>query len=200
MDFVRPFDSIFGTRGSLAVIRALIDLPPGLSVSARDLARRAGVSHPTVLSVVENLHTQGMIRARREPKRDSYSLNKDHLLARKLSELFEWESSLHRELTRVIKTEVKKIIPGVQLAVLFGSSVANGLIATSDIDLFLLVPKTDDLESREMQLQDAIQDRFGNRLSVITESVTRNEFIERSNRNPLWRRVLNEGQALIGTL
>lgn len=200
MDFTRPFDSILGTRGSLAVVRALIDLPSGLSVSARDLARRAGVSHPTVLSVVDNLHSQGLIRARREPKRDSYSLNNNHVLAGKLRELFEWESSLHVELARVIKTEVKKFIPGVQLAILFGSAVANELTATSDIDLFLLVPTTNDLEPREMQLEDAVRDRFGNRLSVISEAMSKNEFIQRANRNPLWRRIVKEGQPLIGSL
>lgn len=200
MDFDRPLDSVLGTRGSLAVLRALVDLPSGLSVSARELARRAGVSHPTVLSVVDKLHTQGLIKARREPKRDSYNLNLDHVLVGKLSELFEWESSLPGEMVRVIRTECRKLIPTVRLAVLFGSAVANGLKSNSDIDLFLLVPDTKDLESRLIQFQDVIQDRFGNRLSVISENLTKNEFLARSPRNPLWRRILEEGQPVVGDL
>lgn len=200
MDFNRPLNSVLGTRGSLAVLRALVDLPSGLSVSARDLARRAGVSHPTALSVVDRLHAQGLIKARREPKRDSYSLNLNHVLAGKLSELFAWERSLPGEMVRVIRAEVKKLIPKVRLAMLFGSAVANGLKSNSDIDLFLLAPDAKDLESRLVRLQDVIQDRFGNRLSVISENLSKNEFLERSPRNPLWRRILKEGQPLVGDL
>lgn len=200
MDFEQPLDSVLGTRGSLAVLRALVDLPSGLSVSARDLARRAGVSHPTVLSVVDKLHNQGLIRARREPKRDSYGLNDNHVLSAKLSEVFAWERSLPEELLKVLRIEVKNALPGVRLAMLFGSAVATGLTATSDIDLLLLVPKTHDVETRVMQLQDVIQERFGNRLSVLTEFITKNEFIKRSSRNPLWRRILKEGRPLIGSL
>jgi predicted nucleotidyltransferase len=184
----------------MAVTRALVGLPPGLSVSARDLARRAGVSHPTVLSVVDKLHGQGLIKARREPKRDAYSLNRNHVLAKKLSQLIEWEGSLHDEMVRVLKNEVRKNIPEARLAVLFGSAVANGLKSTSDIDLFLLVPGALDSESRVAKLQDVVRDRFGNRLSVISANLTKKEFLKRAPRNPLWRRILEEGRPLFGQL
>lgn len=200
MDFDQPLDSVLGSRGSMALIRALVDLPPGLSVSARDLARRAGVSHPTALSVADKLYAQGLISVRREPKRDAYSLNRDHVLADKLSELFEWEDSLRDALFGDITAEVRKLIPGVRLVVLFGSAVASTLKVTSDIDLFLLVPEAPDLEARMTQLEDVIRARFGNRLSVISSTLTKNEFVERAPRNPVWRRILAEGQQLVGDL
>lgn len=77
-----------------------------------------------------------------------------------------------------ITAEVRTLIPRVHLAVLFGSAVANTLSATSDIDLFLLVPGAPDLETRMTQLEDVIRARFGNRLSVVSSNLPRKSLLK----------------------
>lgn len=198
MEFDHPLNTVLGSKGSIAVLRALAALPPGLSVSARDLARRASLSHPTVLSVLDVLHDHGMVTVRREPKRDAYGMNREHVLSRKVIELFEWEAGLLTQLETFLTSEIKRRFPRTRLAILFGSIAEGRGSATSDVDLFLLTTKGPDLEEAVTELDEAVRMRFGNRAAVIVEDLPRGEFLRRASRNRLWDRILKTGIPLIG--
>ncbi len=48
MRLSNALDHIFAGRSRVRILRALDELPDGIAVSARELARRSGLSHPTV--------------------------------------------------------------------------------------------------------------------------------------------------------
>jgi len=51
----RPLDDLFERGSHVRVLRALHELPDGFRTSARELARRASVSHPTASRVLAAL-------------------------------------------------------------------------------------------------------------------------------------------------
>src|SRR2546428_6465928 len=98
MRLAYPLDDAFAGRSHVRVLRALDGLPDGLPVSARELARRSRLSHPTASKVLASLASQGIVLARRAPRTDAFELNREHVLVEKLRPIFEWERLLLREL------------------------------------------------------------------------------------------------------
>lgn len=200
MDLAKPLNGVLGRRGALEVMRALVSLPEGLSVSGRDLARRSSVSHPTVLSVAADLYQQGMLSVARQPKRDAYSLNRTHILSKKMVDLFSWEESLPEQVRAIVAQEIKRLVPSTRLALLYGSPAGETATATSDIDLFLLVPKSSWNEESGLELADAIRMRLGNQVSVIAEHLEKREFLQKSQRNRFWAQILKTGAPVVGNI
>lgn len=198
MDFVQTLDSVLGSRSLVAMLRALVALPRGFSVSARDLARRASISHPSALSALETLHEQGIVDVRREPKRNAYSLNREHVLSQKLVGLFEQEDELQAQLQTFLAGELRKRFPRLRLALLFGSAAEGLASASSDIDLFLLVQKNQNTEEAVLELGETVRRVFGNHMSVIVEDIPKTEFLKKARRNHLWSKILQTGTPLVG--
>src|SRR5712691_9343580 len=106
MRFDDPLDDIFQNRSHVRVLRALVALPEGIDASTREIARRAGVSHPTASTVLENLGRQGLVNVRRRVWADEYELNHEHEVVRRLESLFGWERRLLDALVRFLAREI----------------------------------------------------------------------------------------------
>ncbi|MGH2674514.1 MAG: MarR family transcriptional regulator, partial [Actinomycetota bacterium] len=59
--FAEPLDDALRSRGHVRVLRALARTPQEANVSARAIARRAGMSHPRVATVLADLARQGIV-------------------------------------------------------------------------------------------------------------------------------------------
>src|SRR3546814_87126 len=70
----------------------------GFVASGRELARRAGVTHPTALKALSLLVNIGLVTADRGLAGDAYDLNRNHLLAIHVASLFEAEAAIGVEL------------------------------------------------------------------------------------------------------
>ena len=202
MRLLHALDDVFTGRSAVRVLRALDELPDGLPVSARELARRSGLSHPTVSNVVASLIVQGVVLARRAPKADGFELNRQHALVEKLRPLFEWERQLLREFTAFTAGEIKKKAPMVSAAYLFGSAVRGQMSPASDIDLAVIVSHPAEAGPAEVALArvaDAVRVRYGNRLDVTIGSSPIDQ-LRRSGRagHQVWASGAREGIALFG--
>src|SRR5256885_1988119 len=93
-----PLDDLFNTKSHAKVLRALVELPEGLASSGRDIARRAGVSHPTATHVLDHLSEQGVVHVRRSVGSYRYQLNRQHLAYPELERLFRWERQVLADL------------------------------------------------------------------------------------------------------
>src|SRR5712692_2901452 len=102
-----PLDDIFASASHVKLLRALFALPPEMGTSGRDLARRAGVSHPRANEVLADLAEQGLVAVQRLPRTDLYRLNRRHALAEPLGKLFELEPKLKSELLSLVARELK---------------------------------------------------------------------------------------------
>lgn len=200
MRLLHALDDAFAGRSVVRVVRALNELPDGLSVSARELARRSGLSHPTVSSVLASLIEQGVVLARRAPRGDGFELNRRHALVEKLQPLFEWEGQLLREFAGFIATEIQRQAPQVSSAYLFGSAVRGQMSPGSDIDLAATVldPDTSRAEAALAEVADAVRVRYGNRLDV-TIGPSPIDQLQRPGRPGyrFWASVAKEGIALL---
>src|ERR1700688_5068038 len=136
-----PLDDIFASASHIRLLRALFALPTGMGSSGRDLARRAGVSHPRANAVLAGLAEQGLVAVQRLPRTDLYRLNRRHALAEPLGNLFELEPKLKFELLSFVATELKARKLPIKEARIFGSAARGAMGADSDVDLALVTSR-----------------------------------------------------------
>jgi predicted nucleotidyltransferase len=198
--FDDPLDDVFRGPGHVRVLRALTGLPAAFPVSGREIARRAGVSHTTALSVLGGLVAQGLVRVHRAHWGDGYELNNDHVLAGTVVEAFELEGSIRQIAIEFLSNEIRSHAPAVAAAYVFGSAAWGEMEPASDVDLAVICSRRDreDVETGMRRIAEAFRVRFGNELSVLIKTVPgpAAEFLAKGTtaRGPkLWARILREG-------
>lgn len=200
MELRAPLDQALRSRSHVRVLRALEALPRGFAVSAREVARRAGVSHPTASAVLASLRDQGLVVAQRAPHGAAIQLNRDHVLAAPLVALFDHERRSSDELVSLLREELRRHTDTVRAAYLFGSAARGELAPRGDIDLAVVSPgsREEEVRTRLEPVADAVRRRFGNEVSLVvaTSSV---ESLRRPGRpgRALWRRIVEEGIPLL---
>lgn len=192
-----PLDEVFRTGSSARVLRGLFELPEGFGVSARELARRSGVSHPTASDALASFVDQGLVRRRRSLRGDEYLLNREHILAGKLEELFDLERSLRGELVSFLADRIAGEAPDVEHAFLYGSAAWGETTVDSDLDVAVICHPAMALlvESQMERVAEAVRARFGNRVSVLVGTHVAMVSRVPSNRqgSRLWKRIFDEG-------
>ena len=200
MRMVSPLDDLFRNRSHVRVLRALDELPLGLAVSARDLGRRAGVSHPTASSVLASLVQQGVVRVRRTPGADFFELNRGHVLVESLDPLLDRERRLRDELVDFLRQQIEQHVASARTAFLFGSAARGEMTAASDIDVAIVVPPTEveRVEAEMVQVIEAVRTRFGNRLNHVVGTAPIGQ-LQRAGRpgHRLWAQIAEEGIPLL---
>jgi len=201
MRLVNGLDDIFAGRSTVRVLRALDELPDGLAVSARELARRSGLSHPTVSSVLAGLSEQGVVHARRALRGDAFELNRRHEVSERLRTLFDWERHLLREFVTFLEKQIRRKAPSISAAYLFGSAVRGDMTSASDVDLAVIVLNPADASGTSaalVEIAEAVRLRFGNRLDISMGLSSIDEL--QHPRRPgyrLWATVAREGIPVI---
>ena len=188
-----PLDDLFSNRSHVRVLRALHRLPRGFAASGRELARRAGIAHPTALRALALLVNIGVVMTDRGLGRDAYALNHDHLLAAHLATLFGAEAAIGEELVSFLRESLRVVGPKVQKATLFGSAVWGESTPDSDIDVAVSCSREDldEVESALRELGEVVHRRYGNRLSPLVYSRAR------SRKSGIWKRIDRDGIPLI---
>jgi predicted nucleotidyltransferase len=198
--FSRPLDDVFHARSNVRVLRAMDALPAEIDSSVREIARRAGVSHPTAASVLEGLRTQGLVVVRRTLFADEYRLNTTHIMAKQLHALFAGERRAATELVDTLRAEIGTRAPWVTEAIVFGSFVRSEMRPDSDIDLALIcLPGKVTRVKQEMEtISEATVTKFGNPLSAIIGTGSVQEMAQPGRRGyRLWRTIAKDGQRII---
>lgn len=196
MRFQDPLDGILRTKSHIRLLRELCRLPTGYGVSAREMARRSGISHPTASSVLTALTDEGLTRRQRAVRADSYKLNRDHVMTQGILSLFAWEESLRSELLSFLKAGLSGLSP-THKAFLFGSAARGEATGTSDIDLAVIGPDDDSLEAVIEGVSEAVHQRFGNRLNVLYGSPKDIRSGARGQPRAVWRQVVEDGIRII---
>lgn len=191
-----PLDDLFQSRSHVKVLRALDQLPTGIDVSIREVARRAGVSHPTASTVLEGLRLQGVVRARRTLLAVEYRLNEDHVAAQQLASLFRSEKDSLHDVLSFLAMEISRRAPWVDGAYLFGSAARADMRPDSDLDVALISSskRANRLQVVMDELSDLSASRFGNRIQATIGTRPITELAQPGHRSyRLWRTVAKEG-------
>lgn len=199
MRFTEALDDVLASRGHLRVLRALDALPEGLGVSARDLARRAGVAHNRASEILSSLTQLRLARVQRAGRADLYQLNREHVLYPAIHELFEQETEVQAELQRFLRRRLGKL-DHVREAYIFGSVARGESRAGSDIDLALVMPPSGPTVAEQQELDELareVRERFGSELAMHVSPEPVSYRVEGRTGRALWRRIAAEGIRLI---
>lgn len=201
MRLENALDDLFQNRSHVRVLRALNELPQGLPASAREVARRAGVSHPTASKALTSLSVQGIVLRTRLLRADAFELSRRHTAAQQLVTLFAWERGLRRELISLLRRELSRHKDYVNEAFLFGSAIIGDMGPGSDIDVAVVCRPGASDEVTEMtdRLAAAVRERFGNRMSVLIGTAEVGELRKPGRKGyRLWRKLTTDGIPIIG--
>ncbi len=185
----RLLDDIFVTGSSVKALRALHELPRGLPVSGREVARRADISHPSATKALERLSETGLVKVSRSLFGEGYELNPEHILARDVSSIFQKETALADKLVSLLQQWVGRHSDKLEWAALFGSAAWGESVVTSDVDLAIASRPKDlpDLERALDELDRAVRDRFGSRVNPLIATS------KQQRKSQIWKRIEKEG-------
>lgn len=191
-----PLDDIFASASHVRLLRALFALPSEMGSSGRDLARRAGVSHPRANEVLAGFAEQGLVTVQRLPRTDLYRLNRRHALAEPLGKLFELEPRLKFELLSLVARELKAWKLPINEARIFGSAARGPMARSSDVDLALVTSREGvaAVEAAAQEIAETVRARFGTRLNVLVGSPSLERLSSgRQTGRGVWQAIEREG-------
>jgi DNA-binding transcriptional regulator YhcF (GntR family) len=90
----QPLDEVLASRSHIRMLRTLVLLGDRINLTGRDLARRAGVSHPRSIEVIRDLKRAGVIKSHPGSNWAIHELSKDSPVAQAIRALFETERDL----------------------------------------------------------------------------------------------------------
>jgi predicted nucleotidyltransferase len=191
-----PLDDVFGSASHVKLLRALYALPAEMGTSGRDLARRAGVSHPRANQVLADLAEQGLVAVQRLPRTELYRVNRHHALTEPITKLFGLEPVLKFELLSLVGRELKVRRLPVTEARIFGSAARGTMAPASDVDLALVTTRESvaAVEAAAQEIAETVRERFGTRLNVLVGSPSLERL--RKGRQPkreVWQAIEREG-------
>jgi len=196
-----PLDDVLRARSHVQVLRTLHRLPPGITLSGREVARRSGISHPTATAALLSLGDLGIVRVRRAHRINSFEMNRDHVLADDLRRLFDREGGLRDDLVTFLRDRLERAGVPVLDAYLFGSAARGEMTVASDVDVALICRPADVSAVEEAvfgSIADAVMRRYGARLSPIIGTRPIAALRDPGNDgHPLWERIASEGLSLL---
>lgn len=165
-----PLTRILGRRSRLEALRCLFS--DSAELSGREIARRAGLSHPVVHSALRELEAEGIVERRAAPPTHQYRLNRRHWMVRELlAPLFEREKAGPAHLERLLARRLPRSVISL---ILFGSAVKGAFAPASDIDLLALVndrAQKENVQEHLRTLGREVYESFRHPLSPVVLSV-----------------------------
>ena len=202
MRLSQPLDDLLHTKTYIRVLRALEGLPAGIEASTREIARRAGVSHPTASGVLESLRRQGIVHVRRTLWADEYVLNERHVLTKPLRALFAMEQRLLQDVLDYLAREIRTRAVWISRAYLFGSAARGDMQVDSDLDVALICPprKVPQAEKLLEDLSARTAERFGNRVHGVVGTRPIADLARAGQPGyRLWKAIAKEGIDILGS-
>ena len=200
MRFSQPLDDLLRSQSHVRVLRALVALPDEIDSSIREVARRAGVTHPTASAALESFRQQGVVRVRRTMLSDEYRFNTQHHLSDAIRSLFDLEEQIRSDFIELLRGEIHTRAPWVTEASLFGSFAREEMRPDSDLDLALVAPpsKADRLRTIVEDLSTTTVQRFGNPSNVVIGRDSIQAMAQPGIKGyRLWRTIAKEGIPVI---
>lgn len=143
-------NGLLGARSRIEALRCLFSAAGELT--GREIARRAGLTHPVMLKTLRELEAAGVVSRESAPPAYQYKLNRTHwVVSEMLDPLFRKERDWMDHLIRFLV----KGVPGHVVSLALFGSVPQGRSGTrSDIDLLVIVDKKESIpEVREHFLE-----------------------------------------------
>lgn len=197
MRIKRPLDDLFGNPNNVRVLRHMI-LHPSPVITGRGIARELGMSHATCIRSLNNLVDLGILLRKRVGSSATYEIAESSaLLTDILEPAFKEESRFLQGLVDTMLVGIKGKILAVYL---FGSVARDEDTPSSDVDILVILKRTDDKPSVEKALARNKEQAYKRyRVGVSTITYDYQEFQKmKAQKHPLIKEVIKEGILLSG--
>lgn len=191
MNYLAPLEALFpGSAASILEVLVSNSEP----MTMRQLAERAGTSHPSVAIHIERFESLGLVRRQIVGRSHLVSLTESAA-----SEAIRNLVNIRRTVLEMMRTSVAGIDPKPEGVIVFGSFARGTTQLESDIDVAIIVA-ADLVENPEWlasvaRWTDAVAEFAGNPVSELV--VTVDELRDRVE-TPLWQGINREGIVLTG--
>lgn len=196
MDWRHPYRVIAtGVRGDVLAVLARGTEP----MTGREIARLARASQQAARTVLDDLERQGLVSVREVPPAYVYELNREHVAAPVLEPLVGMRDVLFGRITE----HVSAWAPPPVTVTVFGSVARGDATTSSDLDLLVVRPETEDPEFSYWQadlpeLADLVRRWCGNPAQIV--ELSERDVRERSTQDDrLLGTIRSEGRTLYGT-
>jgi len=174
----------------------ILHLYPEKRFSGRELARLLNVSASRTSEILELFRKYGVVNRIRIGNTSEWTLNKESILVKKLSNVFNIEEKIYLDLkSQIYKTFSKE--KNILKVILYGSVARGKEQPNSDIDLFILVnnEKNKELAAELVhKLNISLLPRYGN---VITELIYSKEEWKLKKNSKILKQIQAEGEIIL---
>jgi len=196
MIFNNVLNHIFSSASNVSILRVLMFVKNGLT--GREIGRNAGVSPKTALRVLTELENLKIVNRTIGGRDHLFVLNREkYLVERGIIPLLETEQLFLKSILAEIKRKLKNKCISI---ILFGSVARKDEIATSDLDVCLIVKNKTilkEVEKIKLNLFNKILEKYGVTLAFII--FTENEIKKYAkDKIPLVKNMIEEGTLIFG--
>ena len=188
-------ETLLASPARLAVLRVLLHAPDH-ERTGRAIARAAGLSATWASETLGDLEGLGLVRRRTVPPADLWRLNREHALVAEVQHVLDMDRRAWAQMRNTLQPLLRR--PGVDTAVLYGSTARREERPDSDVDLFIVVQDEEAkaaVRKAAPSLSLKFARRFGNPLQVIV--YTKRE-LRRKRGLPLVESIRRDGIVLKG--
>jgi len=189
-------NEIFTRTADVAVLRAIHNSALGLS--GREIARLAGISPKTSLSVLTNLENTGIVIRQRGGRDHLFTLNREHYLVKEgIIPLL----NIENDFIKILLNDIKKSIGTYTISIiLFGSVIRKEETMESDLDLCIVygnLQQKNKITSTLNEISPKIRMKYG--VSISPFYISEKEFKKRAQKNlPPVSEIIKEGKSFYG--
>ena len=127
-------DDILGSKSKIRILRLIFEYPQR-EFTEREIAKHIGMSQNTVNLALTDLRKTNIMSYRKIGRANVYTLNKNSALIPYISQLFQNERKIRKDMIQRIKKATNTYIS----CILFGSFADNTENYESDLDLLIIV-------------------------------------------------------------
>ena|SRR5688500_9467408 len=193
-----PLDVVLGGKAKVRLLRTLTTTD---GVSARSLARDAGITHMPALRALEELVAAGIVHRSFSGRQHTFTLNRSNeLVKRVVVPAFEYEARRLHEVFQLITDQVTSIRDRILGVYLFGSAARGEDAPGSDFDVLIVTRSAkvnESVNERAPTLLEPLRSRYGLSPSVVTMSKAQLEELQRG-KHSLAVQLKRDGRTVTG--
>lgn len=195
MKFHNILEEMLSSKIKISIMK-ILNRYPEKRFSGRELARLLNVSASRTSEILELFRKYGVVNRIRIGNTSEWTLNKESILVRKLSNVFNIEEKIYLDLkSKIYKTFSKE--KNILKVILYGSVARGKEQPNSDIDLFILVnnEKNKELAAELVhKLNISLLPRYGN---VISELIYSREEWKLKKNSKILNQIQEEGEIIL---
>ena len=195
MKFHNILEETLSSRIKISIMKTLHRYPEK-RFSGRELARLLNLSASRTSEILELFRKYGVVNRIRIGNTSEWTLNKESILVKKLSNVFNIEEKIYLDLkSKIYKTFSNE--KNILKVILYGSVARGKEQPNSDIDLFILVKNEKNKElAAELvhKLNISLLPRYGN---VISELIYSKEEWKLKKNSKILKQIQSEGEIIL---